>query len=652
SSQQQKDEFAKIQVDDPEIKALAAQLGVSPGELQAKLRGTESVYFRQLIKDLPEEQQNKLTFAHMNPDSANSLSPELKKLLGEINKAITDSITSDTSGLLGFKFSEDWAGVKPDNSEFTDKTTAEFDSAFEGALSGMVDGKQITSEQALNLRTMHYMPGSFSNNPALQSLFSKVEKSVVSDLQAKYGSGVDWAPKADSNYLKQVANGFFSQNFQEQLKNYKPPLSTDQQQEIMNLYADPKLTPSSGEIGNIAKSITSIGMAATIQKFGLDGTWQPVVGPIINPNLDPVAFKMATDALDTGNKLLDKFKTMVDGMPAGPLKSAYIDYLKVIGETLGKLQEFLYSLNSADSERSKKLSKANMETTIADIKRAQAQADEAKAKQADTKTLNLGPLSDISNWISQIVSLAVAFCMGPVFFAVALFYFIDKAVAEANGKPSITQNLFAELNTAVGPGGASAISGLLAVVLSGGNPMMGLSLMGDAKTIQNFVEACGGDKMAQEITAAVFNGVSQIVVMVALTLATGGAAAPSVLAQVTATIGKALSATTKAIESATKILNTTLNIVNITFTVAMGALTATQQGLQCNWEFVQAEVVKILSKSEAASEQVKVLISTLKKLIDKLLATMDGTSEDILMISKTQGKKYTDASAITAELQG
>lgn len=666
AAQQQKDEWAKEKVDDPEINALAAQLGMSPGEVQAKLRVTDSVYFKQLIKDLPEEQQNQLIFAHNNPQSANKLSPELKALLKTIHEKIAHEIKSDST-LSGFTFSNDWPGVTPDVEDFNDNITAEFDSAVESKITNMELGEQITHTQALNLRAMHYMPGSFANDAALQKLFAQVEGGVINNLQSKYGAGADWTPKADTGYLTQVTNGFFRQNFQTQLNAFQPPLSDDQKQEIMKLFENPGITPSNGDMGKILTKITALSTAATIEKFGLDSTWAPVAGPIININaVNNPQIQMAMDGYNTAKSLFDKFSTMVNGLPDGPTKSAYVQYLKIIGESLNKLQEFLYSVSSTDAASSKKMSRANMDATLADIDRSQKQIAEAKAKEADTKKLDLGPLGDINNWLGQIVSLVVscvtsfaigvtlAAVLGPVagavigavFLAAAIAYFVDKAISTANGTPSLASKIMTEIDNLVPTaGGGAALTGLFSMILGGGNPFLTLNLMNDGKTIQKFIRAAGGSRSDEEIGAAVFNGAAQVVIMVAMMVAIGPAAAPGFAAQITATISQVTGASVKAIQ-------TTLNVVSLTFTVAMGALQATQQGIQCKWELVQAEISKILSESEAASEEVKALIATLRKLINKLLEAMKGTTEDIVVISKTQAKKYDDVSSLTNEIQG
>lgn len=654
TDQQHKEELALVKVDDPEIVALAAKLGISPGEAQEKLRITSMVYFKQLIKNMPEDQQNQLLFAQMNPTSAEKLSPELKALLKEINQSINKALVLD---MTGYGFSDSWPGVTQDPTEFNNTITGEFDAAFEKALTKMTLGEQITPQQALNLRTMHYMPGSFANDATLQALFSHLEGSVVAGLRAKYGADADWAPKADTSYLRQVSDGFFRQTFQAQLKAYQPPLTQAQQEEIMNLFANPGMAASSAEIEKIAKTITTASIDATIKKFGLESTWMPAIAPITNPQINNKDFQLANDAFTTANGIYLKFSSMVNNLADGPIKAAYLDYLKVIGEALNKLQEFLYALSSTDAATSKKLSKANMDTTLADIQRAQKQVDEAKAKEADTKKLDLGPLGDINNWVGQLISLAVSICIavaagiilspavGILIAAMAIAYFVEKANAAATGKTSLFDQMFSEINKTLDPGGAGAVTGLLSLVMSGGNPFLFLSMTSDAKTIQNVIKACGGDLMAQELGAAIFNGLAQVIIMAVLMFATGGAAAPAVIAQITATIAKVL-------HTSVKTINTALYLTSLAFTLAMGALQATQQGLQCQWELVQAEIGEILSKSEAASEEVKTLIRALRKLIDKMLEAMQGISEDIVLISKTQSKKYTDASAITTDLQG
>lgn len=679
-----KEELDKEKVDDPEIVALAKQLGESPGALQEKLRTDADLAFNNLIKDLPEEDQNKLLFARQHPDAARNLRPDLKAKLDNYQEAINAFLRDNVKTPDGEPaFSTGWKGVTTDSTAFDDTMKGEFDNDFEDALQAAVDRGDITSDQAAKIKTIHYMKTSsytpFADDTALQDLYKNVEQSAVSTLQQEYGFDTGFQPPVDSGFYTQMINGAFRQNFLAILDSTQDdkgqPLSDQDKQLIIKYYSnpnDPSLqalsTDDSNRIATLAKATKAAAISEVISQYGLESTWMPVVTTIVSSTIDTPYYKVAQDAYNTGNEIYTKAKAMVDGMPDGPMKNMYMDYLKTIGVALNKLQQYLASLAGQDAAMSSKLSMAKTDTALADIARQQKQIEDAKAA-GHVKTINLGPLSHINGWMGKIVNLAISYAIAAVvagqpppgsgiylaalIVASSTFYFVDSAVAEGRGQPSFIQDGFKELNDII-PGGAGwALTGPLCCLLSAGNPLMCTSLMSqDAHVIQGFLATCGADQAGQEIGAAVFDGVAQIASTIVMMLATGGAAAPEAVAEVMDTVliaGKTYTALGTTWDT-TVTVSTVCKAVGLAVQLTTGALEATSQAYQAKYEFAQAEVAKLMAQSEATTEATQALIATLKKLIDKLLQMMSGYSDWMLDISKLQDSKYTDVSSLASEI--
>ena len=137
--------------------------------------------------------------------------------------------------------------------------------------------------------------------------------------------------------------------------------------------------------------------------------------------------------------MLDRAGDIAAGMPEGPEKNTFINYLMLISKALSGLQESLYAMQATQSTASKTQNRAKLDMQLNDIAAQQKGAD--KIKEATSKMANLGPLGKIFEWIIKIILLVISAFLGPIALIVAAAYFVDSAVSQAQGnKQTYTQN--------------------------------------------------------------------------------------------------------------------------------------------------------------------------------------------------------------------
>lgn len=660
---QRKEALAKVQVDDPEIVALAEKEGLSPGEVQQDLQMTSNVSFKQMIKDMPEEDQQKLLFARSHPEASN-LSPELQAKLKEINAAVTKSVGESVG------FGSDWGGVPIDSSYLDLQVMDDFEDSFENNLRSAVDDGIVTEDQYKKLITMYYMPGAYAGDTDLQVKFQTFRDAAVGELQQRYGFKSDYRPPVDNSTFTQTTNGAFRAHFKNELNNTSPPLTDAQKDQIMAYYNnpnDPSLPKDPTQLAvikTLANAIKGLSTAAVIKEFGLEPTWLPIVTSINNPAMDMGLYGVAKGGVELLNKL---FKT-ISGNLSGEQQEKYSDYLKAVSEALNVLQQFLYSLEGSDAALSSKMSKANSDTTLSNIALQMKTARDLARKLSKAKHGIMGfmgkiakamaPMDKANDWMGKITTLVISCVIaalvfpigGPVLagiiIAAALFNVIDSAVAQATGKPSLTQQMSKAVNDAV-PGGCGwIVTGLMSVVLSGGNPMLYTTLLtSDTNTVQNMVKCFGGDEAAQQITAAVFGAVAQIVCMVAMTAMAGPAELPEALANIAA----------KTIKIGTKTVCTVGQLAQgmmIAYTVSTGTLQTMTGVYQAKMEFLKGDIADIQAKLDGMSEEIQALVKAVMKVIAKFMETLSGRSDEIADISKTKSGIIAEQSQIVTELTG
>lgn len=627
-------QLASIHVDDPEIIALAQAEGMSPGELLNGIQKQGEFLFEQKLAGLPKEIADKLRFAHNNPEAAKNLSPELKAMLNSFEGEVTTQLRQE------YGFTAEWKGVPVDNADFNKGITNQFDETFENEVNNLKDSGQITDQQAQQLRNLHYgLADKTTADPKLANIFENLENAAASAIRDQYGADVSFQPKADTTYYTAVINGHYQEAFQKALDGYNPPLSAADKALVIKSFTNPGDPTIPANIKQIAQAIQAAAVKSVIDEFALPPTWVPTVSspvPVLSGGL-----KMAQNALSMIKEVSAAAQEMISKMPDGPDKLTYLDFLKIIGAAINKLQDLLYALQTSDSIRSKELGKGKLDTALNQIAKQQKQADEVKEKMR--KMAALGPLKALFEWLIKLIMIITAFFLGPVMLAIVLTYMVDSTKAEVTHTTSLCQEMFQAISKGCGEGGGIALKVFVAFAMSMGNPLLLMNLIGqDSHVVQDFVGVCGGDKTAQQMTAMVVNMIFQMAIMFPLILLSGGAAGP-------AEIAPAL-ANTLRVEIDMAMMYA--KVANIAYQAIMASLTVSQQGMSINNNVLKAQIEMIKASGDAYAQEAQALIQILKKLIQKLLDSMNGRSDEILDLSQFQSKKYNDVSQITTELFG
>lgn len=649
---------------DPEISARAKKGGVSEETIVRNVQTSENMAFSDLVGKLPPELANKLTFAHFVPNAA-KLTPAETKQLASIEKQVREGVAND----LGF--SKDFTGVPVDASEFLNNLGLQSEDFFEKLINALVNDGTLSESDARTLKAMN--AGIATGTPTLKNLLAQLQGQVTAQLQAKFGFDVAYQPKGDVAFYNNVVNGDFAQTFQKKLEKYTGKITAEQMAKYENNPNDPTLPKNIKElIGQVLKNRQLILSAypdfsslpgdlkadaeqlfaetktEIIGKYGLDVTWIPAKIPLYAAGIDPKGIAAANSAMGIAREVLDGALKVGNGMADGPEKTLFLNYLKAIGQALTALQETIYAMQAAQSGTAKSANKAKLDMQLNDLDKQQRAAD--KLAEQTKKIRSMGPIGKIFDWLIKIIILAFAFFMGPIAFMLALAYFTDSVVHAAMGsKKTGVQIMFDKIAESIKPDAAAvAVKVILAcaICVVQANPYLIMQIfLTDSRIIQDCVKVCGGDKMAQEITAMIVNMIIQIAIMVIAIIVTGGSATSVIAAKVAEILSKAAKI---ALETASKIIT----IARYVMCIIMASLQITQSSIQLNNSVVQANMVMIKGDAEKYSEEIQAIIKALTKMIQKLLQLLQGNSESIVTISNFQAKKYNDANVITSDIVG
>lgn len=680
----------------PEIVQMADNLGVSPGQIYAKVQGDRDANVQQQIANLPPDQQDKFKAAYFFKDTSN-LNPDEKALLETmINQANSD--VGQDMGLQTVNLND----VPPDSEAFTGQAIAVGGQSFEDAVNEAVAKGTMTQDEAnqvLSVRNGARSPDSVSPH-VLQLL--KLMTGIAAQspdmiaLQAKYGFGPDWLPPADATAYNAIINGDFSLSMQKSVKGYYGSVTDPAKQAIIDklianpndpnafaganlsdaekqalieqagaianarmmilqYYADPtSLSPEDlKQYGDIAKAMIDDAINGTIAKYGLDATWKPTITTLVS-EIDPASLQRLQETLNTLKGILDSATEMVNAMPDGPEKDVYLDYLKTISKMMIIIQDCINEMSASNCDISKKKSFLKLQMQLANLDKQKQAAEEVQKKQG--KMANMGPIGDIVKWVMYIVIVALAAAAtvstgNPLFLALAVAYVVDKET-HPPGKSLLDQG-FQAINSM--PGVAGQVAGIIisvaicaALCCVGGalGPIMALTVFcQDSNAVQNAAALGGADKATQAICAMAVQMVLTVALMVFLWVATAGASTGAMIATVAAEMAEV---TALSVSTCTKIIY----VAYVACMLTVVSLQATASGIELNNNILLAQIDKIKGSADKYSAEIEAMIEVLKKLINKLLEMLQGNTDWVANISSFLGKMWGDASKLTTEITG
>lgn len=452
--------------------------------------------------------------------------------------------------------------------------------------------------------------------------------------------------------------------------------------------SDPGVTLSDSEKAEANELTAEIGA-----KYGMGVSWNPEASTLAAVNSVSAAGTVyATQAqagIDNLKGIIDKGLALAEAMPEGPEKETYLNYLKNLGAIINELQQVLYSIQASASDLARRNSAAQIQLSLEKME-AYMKTHKIVSNKAKKKKKN--PFKKMMKGITQacMVIAAAIVCVafppaGAVMMAATIAYIIASNVdpGSMDRFASKAMQYTAEAVSAickevVGPiaemCGASdelkgkivngiekfqtfAASAIVALVIAGGNPMIAQDyLLTDSQALQNIVLACGGSERDVQITMMAASVIIEVAIAIFIGMCTAGIGtsglAATMGAKISAMSAKVASMTGRAIALSEKAATTLVYAIGYAGQITMLAMSITGSAVTLNNELIMAQIAKIKAKGEAFAEMIEACVQILKQLIDKLLASLSGTSDFISLTQSAQVAKYEKAQAVLTELTG
>jgi len=226
--------------------------------------------------------------------------------------------------------------------------------------------------------------------------------------------------------------------------------------------------------------------------------------------------------------------------------------------------------------------------------------------------------------IMKITIVALGCAAGPVGLAMAIMY-VSKPSLQQDVMKAVTNGCEAMFGQRAGELIGSAVNLVVADMLSGGNPMLMLSLVcGQDGPVQTFVAGCGGSDEDQAIAAAVVQGVVMIAVTIAIAIVTFGAGSELVGAAAVATAAEvttaAAEATTAAAEVTAVAAEATAEAAEATVTTAETAVTTAEVAETTT---TATETTVTTAETSQTANEVAETTDEVANVADKVASTAD-----------------------------
>ena len=716
ASKAEQEQYANVKVSDPAVLQLAEKLGLPPGLVLKNLQVQYNYNFEQLLRSgVAPEEANQLIFANYYPEYATTLSPQLKALLTKFQEEAAKQANKGTDLPQGWKpptdnsefaetlssnfskafeqalaqhpeLSQDqvatlrtmlyMAGAQIPNADSlknlfntlkqqatgelqqkynlppnfpltlnTDMYNQMLVGAYRSFFQQALDNHQppLTAQQKALIQKLIENPKLASSvPPEIQALAEEIQTLSLSQIQDRFGLPKTWVPGT-----KKLTSPLLDPKMQKLAQK-----GLDQAKEMYVKVAQMfGLTPNSETQDPDSQSVNSLLTSFASISSDEGGQDSPKTAGAATGSSQGASAASLSGLGPLGNL------SSLSGLLQGTEKELYMDYLKVIGIAIQKVQEMIYKIQGASSESAKELSAAKLDMELNSLEKQRKQLEEMREKR--DKGVDLGPLNDILDWSSKIMMVAIAIALAPATGGMSLIFvtafLMDDTISKELGTDSLYQQITPEIQSFTGEIGKKIfftddetfgeVFGLLTnltilTAVSACNPMFAAALLQEGRQVQTFVAICGGGKMEQEITAMSIQMALQLVVMVAMMIASGGFSAPAMMAPMIS----------NALHISQKVVMTILKLMAVAFDLIMMSLQVTSKAVSINNNILQAQIAILRAQQEALAEETAALVAMLKKLIDKLLQILMGTTDWLLDVSTFQQQKYTKVSEITTEL--
>ena len=331
------------------------------------LMQNESLVAAMSKMDLPKEIKDLLVLAASIPALAEALPAELKAILAELKGVVDASINIPYGVPAGWQMT--------DGAELALMEGAKFDQQVISKLKDMLEDGKITPEQFNKMRSDYYL-GTETSSSAVGA--------IVKELQAGLQLPEGYRFPVDKELFKAMLDGATVVAFKQKLSEVKPPLTADQQAQLLAALGGQKSVDLPADLQAVFAKAKIGAIDAVKGQFQLPGAWMPNVEGLgaAAVNLNTPEMILRQSGIDTVKemKALSLSLTEQLAVKTGRISTTIniTDYLGAVSAALLGLQETLYAVSAANAETVRRMNVVNRDTVLSKLDAKKKQLEDIK----------------------------------------------------------------------------------------------------------------------------------------------------------------------------------------------------------------------------------------------------------------------------------
>jgi hypothetical protein len=514
-----------------------------------------------------------------------------------------------------------------------------------------------------------------------KELFNQVLKAITPKIRQELALPAHWQPLI----------GEYNQALDKNIGSLDVSDSTKEQ--LRTLLQSPPLGGASTEIEELLSSVVQKTIEEMVVTQGVPKGWMPV--SVARPTFSGQLSAFVENTIQVMEETQQAALTTMESIPPDEATtSVFMDYLKAVSEALDELQQCLYALQMASINCNRNMSIAQQDLMANSIaNQAKIAKKQKKMERKARKAKKGGKNKKINLAIKIVAPVAMAAMMAAVIVTGGLAapflvpclmvcgFMLANSVSHSAGGPDLMEGAMdgiGKLGEMIGGeqgrllAQGIAIAAVILICVLSGNPlafMVGMSFAMEMMMADNFLfnasKECGASDQEAMIAMICVLGAFMLACMAGGAAAAGrsagtaanagrgvaGAAAAGEGAAAGAAAGTAAGAaaarqgaTTLSTAEKIKQLGKVAAVITAASTVAQGGYQVEEGLAQYRVQSLLAQLQKILGDLKARQEEIEAMINLVQQVMQTLVDSLGGVTEQIAAISQLQGKKYEDAS--------
>lgn len=536
---------------------------------------------------------------------------------------------------------------KPDKEFFKNEANLANGDEFSNLLDNQIP--PLTADQKAILKFKHFHPDAKfkgSDNPKLLAELKSLEGQAAAITAKNFGIPVNadgtlsMPLEADPSMYDAALNGYFDEYAAQATTAYVKDnsMSESDAKQLSDYVKDPT-TAVSTEIKTAGDLIRSQAIAKVISENHLEAVGFVPAAPGTFAAIPPLAKGMIKEMEETFNV----GTALVSKMQDGPQKTILLDILKQISSALSNFKSVLYGSQGATTAQAANYSKAKLELALEQIKK-NVEAMHQQAKGPDCGDI----VGRIFKFLIGLILLSMAAGMGPAggpLMAVAVMMMVDACAPKLQVFQKV-MNGIAMLVAKCMPylqGDAlkafQDIAKMMFMLMAGPFALItaGPDLMTASGIIADIAMATGKSKedaeAAQQMAMMIIGAVVTAVVMVVTLVVTLGTAFPALIPEFLGAAAEAM------VEIGAQLASSIPKMAAIAMDVAdlaMAGFTIVDSSFKINNAVIKKNLALLMGKLKAEQALTDAEIQMMVKMIKKLLASLEGSSEAISFVAGVQ----------------